>query len=261
MYLYKADDLKKIYGMGDSLYNEISGYVILKNRRVKKNSIKPLRNKTRESQFFYFDPNLISAEEFKKLGFNRYQIQNLIKYREKGGSFTNAGELTKIYGIDTTFLNSIKPWIIIKESTKHNKKDFKPVPQKLIELNSVDSLQLLGLKGIGSVYASRIIKYRNLLGGFSDRKQLLEVYNFPEETYFQIKNTITIDTCGITKLSLNFSDAYSLSKHPYISKELAEKIVAFRNKNGAYNECTDLLRNEILFQEEYDELIPYLKTN
>ena len=35
-----------------------------------------------------------------------------------------------------------------------------------MDLNTVDSIQLLGVKGVGPVFAHRIINYRNVLGGF-----------------------------------------------------------------------------------------------
>ena len=41
-----------------------------------------------------------------------------------------------------------------------------------LELNSCDSLSLVALPGIGPVLSVRIIKYRNLLGGFAAVEQL-----------------------------------------------------------------------------------------
>src|SRR5665647_1059817 len=45
-----------------------------------------------------------------------------------------------------------------------------------LDLNSADSLHLLEIPGIGPVFASRIIRYRTLLGGYYAVDQLREVY-------------------------------------------------------------------------------------
>ena len=65
--------------------------------------------------YFEFNPNLVSEEQLHNLGFNNFQIQNLIKYRNKGGTFKSKEDLKKIYGIDTDFYRSLEPYITIKK--------------------------------------------------------------------------------------------------------------------------------------------------
>src|SRR5690606_40943919 len=45
-----------------------------------------------------------------------------------------------------------------------------------LDINRCTAGELVALPGIGPVLAERIIKYRNLLGGFVDKWQLVEVY-------------------------------------------------------------------------------------
>ncbi|MEM9858315.1 MAG: helix-hairpin-helix domain-containing protein, partial [Bacteroidota bacterium] len=55
----------------------------------------------------------------------------------------------------------------------------KPYIKKVIarfDINEADTTQLKQLKGIGSVFSRRILKYRKLLGGFVTSDQLSEVY-------------------------------------------------------------------------------------
>ncbi len=49
----------------------------------------------------------------------------------------------------------------------YTQKAKRKVPVQIIELNSSDSASLETLPGIGPVLSARIIKYRNLLGGFA----------------------------------------------------------------------------------------------
>ena len=55
-----------------------------------------------------------------------------------------------------------------------------------ILLNASDTAEWKKIPGIGSVYASRIVQYRNLLGGFSHVEQLLEVYGIDQELFSRI---------------------------------------------------------------------------
>jgi competence protein ComEA len=55
-----------------------------------------------------------------------------------------------------------------------------------ISLNSTDTAEWKKIPGIGSVYASRIVKYRKRLGGFARKEQLLEVYGVDSELYARI---------------------------------------------------------------------------
>ena len=45
-----------------------------------------------------------------------------------------------------------------------------------MDLNTADSTTLMALKGIGPVFSVRIVKYRELLGGYYETAQLQEVY-------------------------------------------------------------------------------------
>ncbi|NDF99641.1 MAG: helix-hairpin-helix domain-containing protein, partial [Chitinophagia bacterium] len=52
-----------------------------------------------------------------------------------------------------------------------------------MSLNESDSVSLEKLPGIGPVLASRIIRYREKLGGFYHRSQLREVYGIDDSLY------------------------------------------------------------------------------
>ena len=51
-----------------------------------------------------------------------------------------------------------------------------------IEINGADTTLLMKIPGIGSYYASRIVRYRERLGGFASAQQLEEIDGLPEST-------------------------------------------------------------------------------
>ena len=254
------ESLRKIYGMDDSLFALIRDFVYFdKSHRQIKAAHYPSSGRMAHETVFV-NPNTATAKEFENLGFNKFQIQNILKYRQKGGVFTSPSGLLKIYGIDSEFYSGIQPGILISESFSSDS-SFNHEVLGLIELNSADSILLNSLVGIGPVFAARIIRYRNLLGGFYDKQQLLEVYNFKPETYDHIKNKIWVDTVKIKRMSINFSDFGELVHHPYLSTGDVRKIVDCRNRSGPFKKSRDLLSKNVLDKEKFDKIRPYIKVN
>lgn len=237
-----AEDMRKIYGVNDSIYKEVESYIIIEKENTPK---KTFRIKAKKGLEGYFDPNKVGFAELKRFGFNNFQTNNLLKYRKKGGVFKESIDLQKIYGIDSAFYSIIKKHIQIEK--KISVLQVKPKPLIVhVELNNADSSALVKLKGIGPVYASRIIKYRDLLGGFFAKKQLLEVYNFPEETFHNIKNNISIDTTLINKIRINFIEYPALLRHPYLNKKQVGAILAFRKDNGNIEDVSQIRSIELI---------------
>jgi len=101
------------------------------------------------------------------------------------------------------------------------------------------------------------VKYRDLLGGFYSISQLKEVYGLSEQTIQLIEGKVTVDVTQIRKLDVNFADANELSRHPYLKKILASKIVKFRTKNGNIRDLAILRDSMILNIDEYNRIKPY----
>lgn len=86
-------------------------------------------------------------------------------------------------------------------------------PGATIDLNSADTTLLKRVPGIGSSFARRIVKYRDLLGGYYVVEQLQEVYGMDRERYDAIHPYFTIGT-AVRSLTLTID---SISYHPYLS--------------------------------------------
>ena len=120
-------------------------------------------------------------------------------------------------------------------------------------------MELQQLPGIGKVYASRIIKYRNRLGGYYNKNQLYEVYGMPKETVeILIKNTATISE-EVTQLDLNKATFKELLKHPYLEYEDVKNIFNFKQKFGGYNQVKNLQKHQLVPDSVFVKIAPYLK--
>ena len=104
----------------------------------------------------------------------------------------------------------------------------------VVELNSADTTALKMVPGIGSVFAKRIIKYRDLLGGFYSVEQLGEVYGIDEDRYEAMKSWFSVDPSVISHLFVNQLSAKKLASHPYVSYKQARIIEKMIRKKRNY---------------------------
>jgi len=132
------------------------------------------------------------------------------------------------------------------------------VASVVLDLNTASAEELQRVRGVGKVYSERIVKYRKLLGGFADSKQLLEVYGITEELVDSINENFAVQT-STNPIDLNADSAKHLAKHPYISYDLAWVIINYRKQNGDIKTIEDLLNVKALNDSILQKLKPYLK--
>jgi competence protein ComEA len=226
---------------------------------------------------FRFDPNKATYNDFIRLGLSEKLTHTIIKYRNAGGKFNQPSDLSKIYGFPDSLFKQIQPFIDIRISNKYIKKEEsvykdnthnkttnnEKVNNKILtiyELNTVDSIQLVSLPGIGPVIAKRIISYRQFLGGFYSVNQLMEVYKMPLETYEALRSRFTVDTAFITKINLNQVDFNRLSKHPYLSYANTKALLSFKKTMGQFKSPNELIKYHLVDTITYQKLQPYLDT-
>ena len=218
----RAEDVRRIYGMTDSLYSQLESYLIFPEKPAlgKHTETKPT------AQFFYFDPNTVTDRELQQMGLTAGQIGVLTNYRRRIGTFRSREDFSKVYGIPKAQMDSLLAYIQFEKDYTVEKAH---EPAQIIELNTADSLELQILKGIGPVLSRRIVRYRELLGGFYDIAQLKEVYGIDEELYSRISENFAVDASKIRQINLQFADQKALMSHPYISREMASAIVSYRS--------------------------------
>lgn len=216
-----------------------------------------------------FDPNTASLSTLLSLGFKENTAQTLLNFRTKGGKFYKKEDLLKVYGINQEFYQTLAPFIVIAkvsyetkaqnfESThSYTDKKWTSKEKVMVELNVADSASLTQVSGIGPVFASRIVKYRKLLGGFAKKEQLLEVYGMDEEKFNQMLPQLTLEP-KLTKININQATWQQMKSHPYLGSNLANTILAYKKTHGAFSSLETLLEAKILNEETFEKIYPYL---
>lgn len=229
-----------------------------------------------------FDPNKVDSVSLSTMGLPERLSANWLKYLQHGGRFRDKEGVNKIYGMTPEIFEQLEPFILFSAqiSKISNTKGLNPInkslkgywkdtsahteyqrKEKIIlsiqELNSTDSINLLKIPGIGSVLASRIIRYRNLLGGFYDISQIKEVYGLRSENFTSVSAFLRVDASVVKTLNINFSTVQDLGHHPYIGFRTARKLIRQRDKKGMFLSANDL--SVSLGSDSLKRLIPYLR--
>jgi competence ComEA-like helix-hairpin-helix protein len=188
--------------------------------------------------------------------------------------------LKKIYGLSDSLYQSLVPFILLPDRLvspniiqpkkpqsnikaaaviKKEKEEIEPEIVR-IELNTADSLVFRKLKGIGPSYSSRIVKYRELLGGFTSIDQIREVFGISDSLYQTLVPYLTIAESFVpNQLNINLATFKELNAHPYISYEQTKAIMNGKSKFGKFENPEDLKRLDLFDSIQIAKLTPYLK--
>jgi competence ComEA-like helix-hairpin-helix protein len=240
----------------------------LRSRNLKKDSI----------QIYPFNPNFISDYKGYVLGMSTEEIDRLHAFRAKNQFVNTAKEFQKVTMISDSLLGSMQAYFKFPEWTRKTEKESPmhhisaasgsgaslPVP-KIIrggqkDLNSATAEELRSVNGIGDKLSQRIVKFRDLLGGFLVEEQLYHVYGLESEVVARILNDYRIlEIPAISKININEASPRDISKLVYITYDVAARIVAFREANGGITSFDELMEIEDFPSEKLDIIELYLQ--
>jgi DNA uptake protein ComE-like DNA-binding protein len=196
------------------------------------------------------------------MGLKDWQIKVIKNYEAKGGKFLRKEDFKKLYCISPSEYEILEPFITIPEQKleyTERKTEIKVKPErKIVDLNTADSATLLTLYGIGPSFARRIVKYRNLLGGFYSKKQLLEVFGFDQDRLDKIMDNCEVSPGNIKKINVNQVRTDELKKHPYFDYYTAKAIVDKRIILGKYTSLQQIKEIPLIHEELFNKIRNYL---
>ena len=167
----------------------------------------------RTYESFRFNPNTVSVADLQRLGFSRKQAEAIDNYRLKGGRFRRKEDFARSYVVADSVFDRLAPFIDIP----------------LLDLNAADSAAFDALPGIGPYYAARMAAYREELGGYSYKEQLMDIRGFDAERFAGLQDLVTVGPSEPYPLWTAPED--SLARHPYIGRHAARGIILYRDNN------------------------------
>jgi competence protein ComEA len=212
--------------------------------------------------FTVFNPNTISAGDWKKMGVPEKVIDRIVHYEEKGGRFHSADDLKKIYGFTDDLFQKLKPFIKISinspDSNFNKRQEATERKHKTIfvDINSADTTLFKQLAGIGSKLALRIVKYRDKLGGFYSINQLTEVYGISSDVFSKIKSQLVVSG-PVHTILINKMPYDTIVQQPYL-KMFASKIIHCRKQNGDFHSLDELKTCAGISDSILQKISPYI---
>lgn len=221
-------------------------------------------------KLYSFDPNTLDISGWRSLGVKEKTATGIRHYIEKGGRFRNAGDINKIWGLSALMKERLQPYISIIEKDPHvnpaynrssseEKKLFEKKVIRPFDINRADTGLLIALPGIGSKLASRIISFRDRLGGFYMVSQVGETFGLPDSTFQKIRQYLFVSEAPLRMININTASLEELKQHPYIRWQLANVIVQYRQQHGNFSSVEELKKIMILKEDIYLKISPYCK--
>lgn len=204
-------------------------------------------NPKAEYKLYPFNPNFITDFKGYKLGMTTEQINKLLAFRKQGKFANSPEEFQQVTGISDSLLNAISPyfkfpdWVNNKNNSNYtnykknpNWKEFpKKEELKVLDINLATKEDLMKINGIGDGISDRILKQKEVFGGFVSMEQMNDVWGLSPEVienlnkYFKISNIP-----NVKKVNINNASIKELGQFYYFKYPISKNIVTYRSMNG-----------------------------
>ncbi|MDE0535026.1 ComEA family DNA-binding protein [Tenacibaculum sp. L6] len=239
-------------------------------------SLKQIELENRKPKLFPFNPNYITDFKGYQLGMSAEEIDRLHNYRKQNKWINSVKDFKEVTKISDSLLAIISPyfkfpdWVVKRQNQKKNKvtktsSSEKPIYSKVYktstnDINKATQQDFETVSGVGEVLATRIIKYRNKLQGYSLSSQLYEVWGLSKETANEVLETFKIvDKPIIAKVNVNTATFKEVLKNPYIDYELCKKIFEYRDEVAELQNISELRNIKDFPLDKYDRIVIYLE--
>ena len=253
------EDLALCYNMTDSLYFALEPYIVIDDSvRIKPGETGgDLERDTKQrviAEPAPFRVDTVGATYLYSIGFSRRQADLVIRYRDMIGGYRNFDEFKECYGVSEDMAALLEPYVIFDKSDDVGVSS----GNGLIDINRADSTTLCTLYGIGPKSAQAILRYRQLLGGYHDKRQILELEVVTDENFMRFCSQIYCDSSVIKKIYINFARPNEFVEHPYLGKRSLKRIINTRELKGGWSTIEEMIEDDIFSVEEARRIAPYL---
>ena len=218
------------------------------NEAIRENTI-PKYNKS----LFTFDPNTTPDDSLRLLDISDQVINNIIKYRSKGGSFKDIKDLSKIYGIEPE-MKKLTPFVKFNADEEQQVDSYHDITHSVVTKNS-------GRSRVVNQSNTTLIEIANEKSVEDEKVESIDVDKSSSEAIYLRDTTIFFEKETEEEsplIEINGASIYELMLVKGIGEFYANKIVEYRDKMGGYYHI-DQLKNVISRKESFDKIAPFLK--
>lgn len=237
-------------------------------------SLKEVKIEENKPKIYPFNPSFLTDYRAYWWGMSPQEYDRLLAHRKSGKYINSAKEFQQVTGINDSLFNVMKPhfkfpdWVTNKKQSsfdrsKKNKagmlqNEHKPVVEK--DLNQATYDDLVAIYGIGDKLAKRILKYKEVLKGYSFNDQLYEVWYLDKEVADRVLERFAVlEKPDIQPININEANFKQVLHLPYIDYELTKKIFDYRDEVAEIQSLEELKQIEGFPIEKFDRISLYLK--
>ncbi len=199
-----------------------------------------------EYKIYPYNPNFLTDFKGAKLGMSVKQIDRLLTFRKLGKFANSPKEFQKVTGISDSLLNAMSPnfkfpdWVTNKQNNSNfvnNYKTYEKYPKKeslnIIDINQATKEDLMKISGIGEALSDRILKQKEVFGGFVSMEQMNDIWGLSPEVLKSLNQYFKISTLPkINKININNASIKELSSFYYFKYPISKNIMVYRSMNG-----------------------------
>jgi DNA uptake protein ComE-like DNA-binding protein len=222
----------------------------------------PVQQKESTVNLRPFDPNQLKEAEWVAMGISQRTARTIRRYIDKGGRFRFPEDLKKIWGLQQKEVQRLIPYVRITTvsaqtpavyDVSHEMNIVSVLPAK-IDINHADSAAWEAMPGIGPVLARRIVRFREMSGGFQSVNDLKRVYGLKDSVYALLLPYLRVSAIPVQVGMLNTLSARQLTARFSIQPDVARAMVAFREEHGSFEKLEDLKKIVIMTDSLYERI-------
>ncbi len=190
------EDLRKIYGLTDSTYEQLAPYLTIPNpgkeaaatskaypEKQAAGSAAAYEPKNKSADL-RLDINLADSLELQLVrGIGPVLSGRIVRFRQKLGGFVSLHQLNEVWGLDSTVVAALKKQAYIQD-------EFKPAA---LNINKATAEELAGHPYISPSQAKLLYAYRQQHGPFQSTDDLLRIHTLSSDFVNKIAPYILLD--------------------------------------------------------------------
>lgn len=259
-----GEEVSQPYRFSEGERQEMAAFEQSLRRDSLRRAVKYRRPPAQKVETFPFDPNVADSATLLRLGLRPFQVHNLLQYRRHGGVWRSVAHFGRLYGLDSATFHRLSPYVRIAPEVQAVRREAVEEPRRIypekyapgtkVDANAADTTMFMGIPGIGSYYAGKIVRYRERLGGFVRVEQLSEIEGLPADitTWCSVEGP-----CNVRRIDVNQADFKTLVRHPYLDYEQVKEIVNYRDGFGPLRAWRDIMLSPHFANADTLRLLPY----
>ena len=217
---------------------------------------------------FTFDPNTVTYDELRMLGFDKRTAVGIVKYRTAGKVFGIAEEFALCYGVTDSMFSRVRPYIKIgkKFATRpanHNANTirttrpsrFSPRPFEKFRIDTV-GVEYLRLIGFSTRQAEALIEYRKRGGGIFSMNELRDCYAVSEEMADSLSRFVILSERNPHDglIEINSADSATLRQVRGIGAKTVVAVLQYRKLLGGFVRKEQIAELKCVTKENFDKI-------